>query len=241
MIPIVYRNTFPLLSFFSSSRSIRVIKGRVDLMGPTREISLRVVFHMALWFVGLCRCDVAGLYLARIRRRVRERAAKYISLCNPPFFPSVLVRAEENLYSSDGIVAKFLRSQRNPFSLLSCQRLLRRTGSARGFSIPSRPVYPLCATGGFTFRGLGHVLQSPGSICLALSSTLLLADPSPASLCYQRACLTLSATRTAAEGFSSDINTRRYETVSGHLGVHVNVIGTDVAVNSPKWRYTHPV
>lgn len=113
----------------------------------------------------------------------RERARKYISLCNPPPAPlhpggrrergKKRISVDATARRGDGIAAKFLRSLRNPFSLRSCSDSYGAPEARRGSSIPL--LSPRDTTGGLAFRGLGRVLQSPGSICLSLSSTPLLA------------------------------------------------------------------
>lgn len=149
----------------------------------------------------------------------RERAEKYISLCNPPpQSGKKRISLDATARRGDGIATKFLRSLRNPlFPPLRAAVLTVRTGSA-GSSRPLHPGYLLCATrpaGGLAFRGLGRVLQSPGSICLALSSTPFVREAS-----WRRACLT----RIAAEGFSFDINTWRYR---GRVGVSMYTLACD--------------
>jgi len=149
----------------------------------------------------------------------RERAEKYISLCNPSPAPFTSRRRKKrismNATARRGaswrrdcreIPAVAQESLFPPFAQQSYDSPETR-GAFHPFAPDSlRPLRD--TTNEFTFRGPDRVLQSPGSICLALSSTPLLANPLACRppLLQRQTYLTLSATQTASEGFSSDIN-----------------------------------
>lgn len=145
---------------------------------------------------------------AKERRNIFHCVIPYPS--SPPQSEKKRVFVDATARRGDGIAAKFLRSLWNPFSLR-----LRRTGSAGGASRALRPEHPPDTA---RHDGRARVprsrlrLTKPG---LNLSRAFV--DPLAcrpfarrASPLRRRACSVLSAARTAAEGFSFDINTRGY-------------------------------
>lgn len=227
-------------------------------MDPTREISCPLVLFFSFFFFlrGTLICETSpvrggaarqgGLYLARVRRRAKERGS--IFHCVIPL-PSSSPRLEKRRISErdGGRRGASRRRDRREIPALAQESLfspfVQRTygaPEARGDPASLRPREPMRhgAAGGLAFRRPRPRLTKPGlNLSRAFVDPLARRPPrsSTIRLLRRRACLNVSATRTAAEGFSFDINTRRYR---GRVGVsvyvHASVIGTNVAVNSPK-------